>query len=539
MNPPPLRLLHCEPFDIREGGMAHVYLCRGTGPYEERVAVKRLKPEYASMPAIAQHFLRECHIWMQLGEHRNVVRAVSAHMASPEPPMVVLEYVSSSLRDYLGGEPLELETALSFFADICDGMDFVARRVSGFVHRDLKPENILVEESAVAKITDFGLALVKEIFSSANDRGFAGTPMYAAPEQAQGVGVSVKTDIYAAGCVLYEMLAGRPLFGFGKTRQDYLRCHVKEAPVDLREIRSDLPGRLLSLVHNCLAKAPENRYASFKELRSDLERCASELAFDLPPATEGEVRTHELYNSCQGLLNLGLREDAMKVAKEIVELEPKSLVSSMARLVQARIHGEEGRLTDASHVLREAKNEILSCEQDQIIAMYYTESARIADGLGRVEEAVRHSEKAAELMPDGSVGWHNLAHVYVSAGRIDDAIDAEKKAIHISTDYRYYSTLADILSDHKEDYAGALAVLEQAIGMHSHLHQPYMQYASTALLRIQQILQDAPSDLNRLPQVYAAARRSLVSASRLGAPRDAVGAIDDVLNQIGSLLQIQ
>src|SRR4051794_11441288 len=103
---PPLRLDKCEPYDVRTGGLAHVYLCRRSRLDPDHVAVKRMREELAGDRVAADMFVDECRVWLRLGAHPNVVTAVSSHWVPPEAPLIVLEYVEMSLREVIARGPV-------------------------------------------------------------------------------------------------------------------------------------------------------------------------------------------------------------------------------------------------------------------------------------------------------------------------------------------------------------------------------------------------------------------------------------------------
>jgi serine/threonine protein kinase len=268
------------------GGMGIVYMC--LDHEEDRpVALKTFKPEYLPDRAARDRFLREGTAWVDLGAHPHVVRCYRVLRIDPEV-YLVLELVAkeqgrddASLRAWLTpGQPLPVEQALLFGLQIARGMRHAAEVVPGFVHRDLKPENVLVGADHLSnaptnrlRVTDFGLAAVLESAgqrvdeSAISDTGHAprntqlthgivGTPLYMAPEQWRGESVTTGTDIYAWGCMLYEMLAGQRAAA-GHSLSALQRAHCEG---DLRPLPPDLPESVRALLTCCLAVEPGERY---------------------------------------------------------------------------------------------------------------------------------------------------------------------------------------------------------------------------------------------------------------------------------------
>ena len=142
----------------------------------------------------------------------------------------------------------------------------------GVVHRDVKPGNVLITEEGIIKVTDFGIARAVNTEESLTQTGAVmGTATYFSPEQAEGMGVDARSDIYSLGVVLFEMVTGRPPF-LGDTPVAVASKHVREHPPAPREINPAVPPDLEAIILKCLAKSPDHRYATGDDLRVDLLR---------------------------------------------------------------------------------------------------------------------------------------------------------------------------------------------------------------------------------------------------------------------------
>ncbi len=273
------------------GGMGVVYLCRDTKT-DQPVALKTFKPEFLSHRVARDLFLREGTMWVEMGAHPNIVRAYRVERwGDGREVYLVMEWIVPpperplpALRSWLyPGHPLPVQQSLLFALHITRGMKHACKKIDGLIHRDLKPENILVGYDGLARVTDFGLAStlsdlitrqgtreqMHETSATLNSsRAAAGTPTYMAPEQWRHQLLDERTDIYALGCILYEMLTGR-LAANGKTaialREQHLSGHV--AP-HLHK----LPTTFHQLFHRMLAIDMDDRYADWGELETALEK---------------------------------------------------------------------------------------------------------------------------------------------------------------------------------------------------------------------------------------------------------------------------
>ena len=296
------------------GGMGIVYVCLD---HEENrpVALKTFRPEYLSNRAARDRFLREGTHWVDLGRHPHVVRCYRVLHIDPEV-YLVLELVAkeqghddASLRPWLiPGHPLPVEQALLFALQIARGMKHAVATIPGFVHRDLKPENVLVGADKLSnanlpgagvnrlRVTDFGLASALQAIQTSKvsetlkvsvgrtqlTRGIVGTPLYMAPEQWHGERVTAATDVYALGCVLYEMLAGQRAAA-GHSLAALRRAHCAG---DLRPLPSNLSEPVRALLVRCLALEPGERYGGWAEVEAAL--CAAFQAVTGRPAPPAE-----------------------------------------------------------------------------------------------------------------------------------------------------------------------------------------------------------------------------------------------------------
>jgi serine/threonine-protein kinase len=249
--------------EVGHGGMAVVYRAedlRDGGP----VAVKVLRREITGIFGSGR-FGREIRILQRL-RHPAIVPVLDAY-ESPTLHYYVMPYVAGeSLRDLLSSSgPLPLPRVLHIAAAVAGALDYA--HGEQVLHRDIKPANILLDGERVL-VCDFGVARAVEVAAgeSISSSGLVlGTPAYMSPEQAVGGRIDARSDIYALGCVLYEMLAGEPAFT-GATSQAVVARVVSQEPRSLASVRTDMPRQMEAALRLALAKDPDRRPASAREL---------------------------------------------------------------------------------------------------------------------------------------------------------------------------------------------------------------------------------------------------------------------------------
>jgi tetratricopeptide (TPR) repeat protein/tRNA A-37 threonylcarbamoyl transferase component Bud32 len=255
---------------IGRGGMGEVYLAVDTR-LERRVALKFLPQELTSDADARQRFEREAKAVAALS-HPNIVtiHEIGEHEGQV---FMAMEYAAGrTLRELIQvahqrGEPLPLAMVMRIAAQIAAGLS--AAHARGIVHRDIKPQNIIVGDDQAVKILDFGLAKLAGISTLTKGSMVLGTMHYISPEQARGKEADRRSDLWALGVVLYEMLSGRLPFA-GESPQAILYSVIKAAPQSLADVRPGLPASLLACVKRLLAKDPASRYQDSGELISDL-----------------------------------------------------------------------------------------------------------------------------------------------------------------------------------------------------------------------------------------------------------------------------
>src|SRR5271155_829642 len=239
---------------IARGGMAQVYRARDR-LLDRPVALKVLFPELSADRSFVERFRREAQAAANLS-HPNIV-PVFDWGESEHTYFIVMEYVDGEpLSSIIRTEgPLEPSQAASISADIAKALSYAHRH--GVVHRDIKPGNVLITADGQVKVTDFGIARAIGTDEQVTQTGLVmGTATYFSPEQAQGLAVDARSDVYALGVVLFEMLTGRPPF-LGDTPVAIAYQHVSERAALPSEVEPRVPRDLEAIIMQAMAKQPQ------------------------------------------------------------------------------------------------------------------------------------------------------------------------------------------------------------------------------------------------------------------------------------------
>lgn len=281
----PLIANRYEVVNSLSGGMGIVYLCQDKQT-KQLVALKTFKPEYLPHLAARDLFLREGTMWVEIGKHPNVVQAYRVErVGNGKEIYLVLEWIvqpkgkkTPSLRSWLrNGQTIPHDQALLFCLHVARGMKFAVNKIPGLVHRDLKPENILVGYDGIARVTDFGLAstisgIIYEDSTIHNGersnfnrtqmtQGIAGTPLYMAPEQWNKAHLDARADIYALGCIFYEMITGK--FAAKADSKEGIRAIHLSGKIEPPP--ADTPMPVLQVMRKSLHVSRDKRFRNWAE----------------------------------------------------------------------------------------------------------------------------------------------------------------------------------------------------------------------------------------------------------------------------------
>ena len=277
---------------IGRGGMAEVYRARDLR-LDRTVAIKTLRSDLARDATFQARFRREAQSAASLN-HPSVIAVYDTgeDMLDNAPvPFIVMEYVEGmTLRDLLHADRRLLpERALEIVDGILQALDYSHR--GGIIHRDIKPANVMLTPQGEVKVMDFGIAraMADSAATMTQTAQVIGTAQYLSPEQARGERVDARSDLYSTGCVLYELLTGRPPFS-GDSPVAIAYQHVREDPIPPSQLDPEIPRWADAIVLKAMAKDPAMRYQSAAEMRSDLQRALQGMPVAAPTMAMGRTR---------------------------------------------------------------------------------------------------------------------------------------------------------------------------------------------------------------------------------------------------------
>ncbi|SDC78915.1 Stk1 family PASTA domain-containing Ser/Thr kinase [Actinokineospora iranica] len=278
---------------IGYGGMSEVHRGRDVRLSRE-VAVKVLRQDLARDPQFQERFRREAQNAAALN-HPAIVAVYDTGETRLETgplPYIVMEFVDGrTLRDIVKTEgPLPGQRAMEIMADVCAALDFSHRH--GIVHRDVKPANVMITKTGAVKVMDFGIAraVADGQVAVTQTAAVIGTAQYLSPEQARGEAVDARSDVYATGCVLFELLTGEPPFT-GDSPVAVAYQHVREDPKPPSALNPRVSPQLDAIVLKAMSKGAANRYQSAAEMRTDIVRVLSGQRPAAPMVMTDEDRT--------------------------------------------------------------------------------------------------------------------------------------------------------------------------------------------------------------------------------------------------------
>lgn len=254
---------------IGEGGMANVYLAYDT-ILDRNVAVKVLRGDLATDEKFVRRFQREALSASSLS-HPNIVEVYDVGEDNNQY-YIVMEYIEGKhLKELLKKRnKLTVSEVVDIMLQISDGLSMA--HDSYIIHRDIKPQNIMIQENGMVKITDFGIAMAMNAAQLTQTNSVMGSVHYLPPEQANGNGSTLQSDIYSMGILMYELLTGKLPYK-GDNAVEIALKHLKESLPPIKEELPDLPQSIANIVKKATAKNPKNRYEDAREFHEDLLTC--------------------------------------------------------------------------------------------------------------------------------------------------------------------------------------------------------------------------------------------------------------------------
>jgi Tol biopolymer transport system component/serine/threonine protein kinase len=445
---------------LESGGMGDIYLASDTR-LGRKVVLKALPTHFTRDLERVHRFQLEARAASSLN-HPNIITIYDIGQLD-QLHYIAIEFIDGeTLRKRIKSGPLKIAEALEVATSVVAAL--FAAHEAGIVHRDIKPENIMLRADGVVKVLDFGLAKLAESkpIAAADQTWFQteqgivmGTAPYMSPEQARGLTVDSRTDIWSLGAVLYEMLAGRPPFE-GATSIDVMVAILEREPVPLVRYRSTVPTELEWIIKKALRKDRDERYQTAKELLADLRNLGQRLKFEeeleqsldtvetriLDRVVTSETRRAtdnvDAYHSyLKGRYCWNKRTDqdvkkAIEYFKKAIDADPAYALPYVGLADAYIVLGSFGIATlapkEAFPKARQAAERAL--EIDDTLAEAH---AALAYCLGNYDWnwtlCEREFKRALELNPGYATAHHWYGFTYLSAmGRLDEAIAEVKKA---------------------------------------------------------------------------------------------------------------
>ena len=389
---------------LGRGGMGAVY--EGHDPaLDRRVAIKTLTSEAIADAETRGRFEREAKAAAKLA-HPNIVTVYElGNFGGKEKPYIVMEYLEGTDVAALvsGNRSVPLAEALDIVAQLCRALDFAHQK--GVVHRDVKPANLRYLDDGQIKIMDFGIARIEGSHQITKSGVMIGTLHYMSPEQIRGEKLDGRTDIFSAGCILYELLAGARPFS-GESATSILYNIVHETPKPVVEKNSDLPQEVQRVIDRALSKKPEDRFATAGEMAKELNKILSVYRKTLPRTTSAHEKSVQ---ELQLLAREGDWREVSKKAKKLLEEHPQlDEARRLLRRALREIHQEESESQRSSEEKTKHFDEI----HDELTGLYGSQAAtargpsalaetELGDSTKRPPETIALGSSPSETLREG------------------------------------------------------------------------------------------------------------------------------------------
>lgn len=411
-----------EVLAIHKGSMGVVY---ATFDHNTRLprALKTLQRRYSRDRRMVELFYSEAALWVRLEKHPFIVRADLVERFAGQP-YVITEYVrgpagrAGDLRGWIGLPSLSLAVRVEMALQIAQGMQHAVHRVPGLVHRDLKPANVLVNDRGQALVTDFGLAAARGLDG--------GTPAYMSPEQWSGEEVDQRSDIYAYGCMLYELFTQHRLYP-ARTLEEWKAAHLRSAPHAPRSLNGALPADREAFLLSCLHKDRSRRPGTWDEVVHTCAAWFQQLTGQPAVLDYSAYRldVEELTDANYSLFQLGRHTDALLAADRALAIDSKHVRAWVGRGASL---SNLGRLEDALA----AYDRVIAIDSNHSHALFGR--GVVLGQMGRWGEAVVAYDRSLVIDPKHSHAWTNKGVALGQMGLFTDAVGALDRSLAIDPD---------------------------------------------------------------------------------------------------------
>lgn len=406
VSPPRWKVGECilglyEIEDVHDaGGMGIVYKARHTR-WDEYVAIKAPRTEAFLSADQKQRYIRECETWIDLGLHPNIVACYYVRTIDSVPHIFAEYAFGGSLHEWITRGQFSLGAFSSTLIKVLDiGIQFAwglcHAHAKNVIHRDVKPGNVMMTSDGIPKITDFGLAssevphalfaqdsIQRGMFVSAGGM----TPVYCSPEQAAGLPVTRKTDIWSWAVSILEMLMGAPQWGFGFKAGTFLRQALDET---LPGPRLQIPSSLAYLLRRCLRENPDYRPESMDEVADEMQKVYVEITQDTYKRAQPrhlENTADELNNQALSFWDIGNVQAAMESLTKAKQADSKHVTAAYN---DALLRWTDGRITDCeatARLLDSRSDPKMDTQRCYFIGLLELESGRLIESRTNLEKS--------------------------------------------------------------------------------------------------------------------------------------------------------
>ena len=454
--------------DSIKGGLGEVYLCYDL-ELNTPFALKTIQDRFRGDPEKLMRFHGEAENWIRLGKHPNIVRCFGFTEIDAQE-FLILEWIGGDsgltldLRTILQQGGLDIRQSLDWVIQICRGLVYAGEKIEGIVHGDLTPGNILLAEATQVKISDFGLSLSPDQLNRGSVDAITGTPPYMAPEQWRAAKLDARTDIYAAGCMLYEMLTGHPPYSVvhadsADALQEYGKWKDLHENAPRPHLPPEMPAGLDEVIRTCLSKSPSQRYESANSLLEALDSLYIVL-FGTSPEPPKQIDGYtgsDFITLANVLSGLGHLEEALQNHNQALELMPdlasehsnrsnvfrqlgryEEALAGYARAMELNSGYAPAYLNRASLYVEikqyeKALPDVDRClKLDAGLKMAYLVRARALRHLKKYEESCKDCDTAIQMDTNFTDAYVERGEVLSNMGRTEAALNDYNKAIELN-----------------------------------------------------------------------------------------------------------